>query len=200
MKVSPNSSFGKGALHALRQRVAQVGEFLANLVPRFGNLLPGRVVLEQDGNQRLSGACLRAQHVNPGDLLQALLYPFGDLQFDFVGGRTRPQGAHHHCLEGEVGVFGAAEFEVRQDPADHQHDDQIGDQRTMAQGPFREVGRAHRVGAGGRSGAAPAAGPAAGSERSMTRIRSPLLSLCTPATTIRSPARAPLSSTAVSSR
>jgi hypothetical protein len=104
----------EGAEDALRQRMPHVADLLAHLVPRFRNFLLRRVVLEQNGDQRLAGARLRAQHVDPRHFLQLLLDAFGDLQLHFLRRRARPQRAHDHRLEGEVRVLGAAELEVRE--------------------------------------------------------------------------------------
>jgi hypothetical protein len=86
---------------------------------------------------------LRAHDVDPRHFLQLLLDAFGDLLLDFVRRRARPQGAHDHRLEGEVRVLGAAELEVREHAAEHQHDDQVGDHRAVAQRPFGKIEMRH---------------------------------------------------------
>ncbi|TLD45621.1 MAG: hypothetical protein FAZ92_02110 [Accumulibacter sp.] len=182
---------------ALRQRVPHVTDLLAHLVPGIGDFLLRRVVLQQHRDQRLAGPRLRAQHVDPRHFLQFLLDALGDLQLHFRRRRSRPQRAHDHRLEGEVRILGAAEPEVREDAGKHQDDDQIGHQRAVAQRPLGEIGRRHRP-AG--SLAVLVGGAPRRSGCSMARTRSPLLSLCTPATTIRSPAAAPLARIALSSR
>lgn len=175
-----------------------VTDLLADLVPGFRNLLLRGVVLEQNGDQGLAGARLRAQYVDPGDFLQALFDPFGDLQLHFVRSSARPQCTHHHRLEGEVRILGAAELEIRKHTTEHQHDDQIGNQRAVAKRPFGQIGRSHRPEVPCRSFSGRVSSNRGAC--SMTWTCSPLLSLWTPATTILSPVCTPLSSTAVSSR
>jgi hypothetical protein len=102
---------GEGPLHSGRQRVADVVELLAHLAPGLRHLGLRRVVLEDDDGQRFARLRRRAQHIHPGRLGQLLLDALGQLLLDLLRVGARPQGTHHHDLEGEVRVFGAAELE-----------------------------------------------------------------------------------------
>jgi hypothetical protein len=133
----------EGAKHALRQRMPHVADLLAHLIPGLGHLLFRRVVLEQHGDQRFAGPRLRAQHVHPGHFLQSPLDPLGHLQLHFRRRRAGPQGPHDHRLEREVRVLGAPELEIREHAGEHQHDDQVADQRAVTQRPVAEIGWRH---------------------------------------------------------
>ena len=57
-------------------------------------------------------------------LLQTLLQPVGDLLLHLAGGRARPDGGDGHHLDGEGGVFGAAQLAERKRPGQQHRDDQ----------------------------------------------------------------------------
>ena len=140
-----------------------------------------------------------AVSIGYGAFLQSTLDPLGHLQLHFRRRRARPQGPHDHRLEREVRVLGAPELEIREHAGEHQHDDQVADQRAVTQRPVAEIGWRH----GADLPRLPDTGDDGGSAAraaSMTRTRSPPVSLWTPATTIRSPALAPPATIAVSSR
>ena len=124
------------ALHAGRQGVADVGDLLVHLVPGVGDLLGRRVVLQKHEDQRLPGLGVAARVVEPRRLLQLLLEALGNLLLDLARSRARPQGAHHHDLEGEVRVFRLAQAHVGVDAGDGQRDDQIQDEGLMLEGPL----------------------------------------------------------------
>ena len=63
----------------------------------------------------------------------------GDLARDFLGGRARPEGAHHHHLEGEGRILGLAQALVRPDADQRQHDHRERTRRPVAQRPGGEV-------------------------------------------------------------
>ena len=126
----------KGALHARRQLMPDVVEFLAHLPPRFRHLRLGRVVLENHEYQRFSRARSRLDHIHIRRFLQFLLDALGHFGLDLAHCRARPLGTHHHHLEGEVRIFGATELEECQHAAHHQHNHQIKHHRGMLERPF----------------------------------------------------------------
>jgi hypothetical protein len=114
---------GERALHAGRQRVADVVELLAHLAPGLGHLglrrvslrmtmvsdSPGRDAVRSTSTQGVSASFFSMRSVSCCSTCSA---------------RARPQGAHHHHLDREVRVFGAAEPEKEICAADHEHDHQ----------------------------------------------------------------------------
>jgi hypothetical protein len=175
------------ALHAGRQRITDVVEFFAHLPPCLGHCRLGRVILEHHEYQRFAGLGSRAQHIHPRRFLQFLFDAIGQFELDLLRRRARPQGAHHHYLEGEIRVFRTAQIEIGDHPRRRQYDDQVQHHLLVIQRPRGEIGPLHSV------------LPLANSP-SMMRIFSPVCSLCTPAPTMRSPAVKPLAITAPLSR
>ena len=133
-------------LHARRQRVADVADLLAHLVPGVGHLLGRRVVLQEHEDQRLARLGVAARVVEPGRLLQLLLQPLGDLLLDLAGGGAGPQRAHHHHLEGEVRIFGLAQAQVGIGAGQRQRDDQEQNEGLMLERPLGKIRALHSRG------------------------------------------------------
>ena len=95
-----------------RQRVADVADALADVIPDVGNFSGGRAALQVDEDRRDAGAREAAQEVELRRLLQLALEPLGDLLERVLDGRARPGGLHHHRLDDEGRVFAAAEPEI----------------------------------------------------------------------------------------
>jgi hypothetical protein len=172
---------GEGPLYAGGQGMADIVKFLAYLAPGLGNLGLRRVILEDHDGQRFARLRCRAQHVHPGRLGQFLLDALGQLLFHLRRRGARPKRTHHHDLEGEVGVFGAAELEEGNHPADHEHDHQVEHHRLVPQGPFGKIELPHLAFAWAM------------------RTFSPVVSRFTPAATMVSPPASPSLTTAPAS-
>jgi hypothetical protein len=139
------------SLHAGRQRVLDVGNLLAGLVPRVGNGLGRSVVLQDQEDQRLARLRVAAREVEPGRLLQLLLESLGDLLLYLFRRRTRPQRAHHHDLERELRVLTLPEPHVGVRAGSEQRQDEVQDQRLMLERPLRQIeSRDHRAVSGSK--------------------------------------------------
>jgi hypothetical protein len=173
------------ALDPLGQAVADVADLLAHLVPRVPDLVGPRRVLHEDEDHRFAGLRVAPQEIEPRRLLELPLDPVGELALDFLGRRRRPQGAHHHQLEREVGIFRLPRRRYEPTPTGGQHDHEVEHQRLVRQRPLGKVealqhrasvlrlqrrGQARRIGDANRLTAR---------------------SLCTPAVTTTSPGREP---------
>ena len=86
------------------------------------------------------GPRVRADELVLAGLHQLLLDALGDLARDFIGGRARPQRAHHHRLEGEGRVFRLAQAAgTDQAPISASTQHRVEDERAVAQRPFGQI-------------------------------------------------------------
>ena len=108
--------------HLRRQRVADVVDLLAHLVPDRRHVLGRRGVEELEEDERLARARIAARPLVVGRLLQLPLDAVGDLAVDLLRRGARPERADHHGAEGEVGVLALPELEVRGNAARGDHD------------------------------------------------------------------------------
>ena len=105
-------------LHALRQRLLDVADLLARLIPEIRHLGRGRRVLEGHEHHGLAGLGVALQIVEVRQLLELLLDAVGDLLHGFQRRGAGPQRLHHHGLDGERRVLLAAELaDTRMMPA-----------------------------------------------------------------------------------
>ena len=103
----------EGPDDAARQRVADVADLLAHLVPEVGHLVGRRVAAQVDEDRRVAGVRVAAQEVEVRDLLELALEPLGDLQQRLVERRAGPaRPATTMVAEREGGILVAAEREV----------------------------------------------------------------------------------------
>lgn len=98
------------------QRVGNVPDFLAHLIPLFGHILRGRAVLHREEQQRLTGAGIAAQEIGGGRFLQLLRNLVRDLFLHLLRGGAGPEGLDNHHAERERRVFRLREPGVRQHP------------------------------------------------------------------------------------
>ena len=105
-------------LDTWRQAVTNVRDLFANLVPQLGNILGAQRVTGDEGDLRLAGARKGHDLVVLAGFHELLLDALGHLPRHFLSRRPRPQGAHHHGLEGKGGIFALAQLAVGDRP-DH---------------------------------------------------------------------------------
>ena len=132
-----------GADHPARQRVPDVADLLAHVVPAVRHLVRRRVAAQVDEDRGDPGAGVAGQEVKAGNLLELALDPLGDLEDGVVERGAGPGRLHHHRAEGEGRVLVAAELEERQAARDDRGDHEVDDQRAAPDRPFREIGTDH---------------------------------------------------------
>ena len=162
-----------GADDALRQRVGDVADFLAHLIPDVRHLRRARRILQVDEDRRLARARVALQIIEARRLLQLAFDAVGDLLERVGDGGARPGRLHHHRLHGKVRVLAPPEPEVGPDARDGDDEHEIGHERPVPQRPFGEVEAHHR-------------------SPPSRRTFSPGCSVCTPAVTTISPTSKPL--------
>src|SRR5271166_6658005 len=124
---------------ALRHFVADVVDFLANLVSDVRHLSRARRIFQVDEDRGLARGRVALQVVQVRRLLELALETVGDL-LDRVADRcARPSDLHDHGLDGEVRILAAPEPEVGSDARHHDDEHEIDHERTMADRPFGEV-------------------------------------------------------------
>ena len=154
-----------------RQRMADVADALANVVPDIGNLTRRRAAFQIDEDGRDAGARVAAQEIELRRFLQLALKPLGDLLQGVFDGGARPGGLHDHGLDDERGVLAAPQPEIRHEPRGDRDNHEVGDERAVPECPFRKIEPRH--------GCDPS-----------RRIFWPGCKACTPAVTTISPAPA----------
>src|SRR5690606_14847113 len=179
----------EGPDHLLRQQAPDVAHLLAHLVPDLRHLFGRRGILQLEDDQRLAGARVAGRVLEVRDFLEGLLDAVGDDLVDLRRGRPRPDGAHDHGPEREVGILALADVEVRPGPGGgHEQQDEE-----------RELRKAQRH---GRKVEALPASVARGAHLAVPASRTfwPACSRFAPATTTRSPGRRPDATRIPSSR
>ncbi len=131
------------AERAGRQRVADVADLLAHLVEHVGYAFGRNRILDHDEHLRLAWTRIAAQIVEFRDLLQLLFDLLGHLLGDFRGGRARPLRLHDHDLERERRIFRLTEAEVGPHAEHGQYDDEVAQQRLVAQRPRGQIEIVH---------------------------------------------------------
>ena len=134
----------RGADHVGRQIGLHVGHFLAQQQEQHRHFARRRRILEDEGNRGKSGLGVGLDLVGPGQFLQLLLDPVGDLPLHLFAGCARPEGADVDVLDRERGVLGAAETRIGERAGDGDHQDQEGDELRMPDPPIREIEPAHQ--------------------------------------------------------
>ena len=125
------------SLHALRQLIAYVADFLAHLIPDIRHACRRRGIPGDEKYERLPRLRIAAHDVDMRRLLQLLFDLVGDLLLDFARGGARPVRAHYHHLERKRRILGLAELLVRKDPDHGEHHDQVEDERAVLERPLR---------------------------------------------------------------
>ncbi|MNF63189.1 hypothetical protein D3C84_448840 [compost metagenome] len=123
-------------LQALGELAANVVDLLAHLVPDFRDVLGAGGVAQVHEDRGLTGPCIAFHIVEGVEFFELFLDAVGDLLEGFFLGRTRPAGLDDHGLDGERGVFLAAEVHVREHAHQQRDEHQIPDKRLMLEGPF----------------------------------------------------------------
>ena len=126
-----------------RQIVLDVGKLLAQLIEQLRHVAGRRVVLEGDLHRREARLAVGRDLVDEGQLLHLLFDRVGDLGLHLAGGRTRPHGGDDDELDGERGIFAAAETAVGEQAGGAEHHDQKQHQGGMRYGPGRDIETAH---------------------------------------------------------
>ncbi len=136
----------EGARDAARQAGRFVTQLFAGLVEQLGH---------QGRRGRVEKLHLHRDKAGLGggfhpvviiQLLQTLLQPVGDLLLHLARGRARPDGGDGHHLDGEGGVFGAAQLAERKRPGQQHRDDQKQRHCRVANRQRRQVETAHVTG------------------------------------------------------
>ena len=96
-----------------RQRVADVADALADLVPDVGDLARRRAPFQVDEDRGEARAGVAAQKVEARRFLERALDPLGHLLERLLQGRAGPRRLHDHRPEGEGRILVAAEAVVR---------------------------------------------------------------------------------------
>ena len=108
--------------------------------------LAGGVRSRQDHpDERHAGLRIALDPVEIGQLLQLLLDLVGDLRLHLGRGRARPGDVHHHHLDGERGILGAAEIEVGVGAGRAEQQDHEQHQRAVRDRPFGQIEALHGV-------------------------------------------------------
>ena len=126
-----------------RQVAADVADLLAHLVPELLHLGGRRLVDEVDLDEGDARLRIALDAVEIGQLLQLLLDLVGDLGLHLGRGGARPGDVDDHGLDGEGGIFGAAEIEVGVGPGGAEQEDHEQDERPMRDRPFGEIEALH---------------------------------------------------------
>ena len=129
----------RGADHVGRQIGLHVGHFLAQQQEQHRHFARRRRILEDEGNRGKSGLGVGLDLVGPGQFLQLLLDPVGDLPLHLFAGCARPEGADVDVLDRERGVLGAAEARIGERAGDGDHQDQEGDELRMPDPQFERL-------------------------------------------------------------
>ena len=129
--------------HALRQRVLDVAELLAHLVPHLRHRGRRRVLAQVDLDLRDARLGVAAGVVDLGHFLQLLLQLVGHLLGHLLRRAAGPVRLHDHGLDGELGVFLLAELSVGEHPRDAEQQQQEDDHLRVLQRPLGEVDVAH---------------------------------------------------------
>ena len=98
-----------------RQRVADVADALADVVPDVGDSLAVALPFRLTKIVVTPARRVAAQEIELRRFLQLALEPLGDLLERVLDGRAGPGGLHDHGLDDEGRVFVAAEPEIRDD-------------------------------------------------------------------------------------
>ena len=114
--------------HPRRQRVPDIGNALAHVIPSVGDLGGRSASLEIDEYCGRATGGKAAEEVEMRGLLQRALEPLSDLIERVLGRRARPNRLNHHRLDDETRIFVSAEPEVGQDSRRHSDDHEIGDE------------------------------------------------------------------------
>ena len=102
----------EGSLNALRQRLFDVADLLARLIPDVRNIPGARCILESHHDHGFSGLGVALEIVDVRQLLELLLDAIGDLLNGLERCSSGPQRLHHHGLDGEWRVLLAAELAI----------------------------------------------------------------------------------------
>src|SRR5262245_44429999 len=95
----------EGPDHPVRQRVPDVDDLLAHVVPSVRDLAPRAVAPQIDEDRRDPGAGVAGQMVETGDFLEPALDPLRHLRERVLKGRPRPPRLHHHRPDCEGGIL-----------------------------------------------------------------------------------------------
>ena len=127
--------------------VRKVGLDVRHLPPdeveQPGHLAGWRAVAEFHLRQDQSRLREGLDRVEPGQLLQLLLDPVGNLELHLLCGGARPRGSDDRGLDRERGILVATEIDVSHRTGAAQHQDQEQDQRLMGDGPGGKIETAH---------------------------------------------------------
>ena len=110
-------------------------DLLAQLIEQLRHVARRRVVFERNLHRGEGRLGVGRHFVEVRQFLQLLFDRVGDLRLHFGGSRTRPHGGDDHDLDGERGIFRAAQAAIGKQASHTKHDDQEQDQGGMRDRP-----------------------------------------------------------------
>ncbi|MEH2546767.1 hypothetical protein V1283_003412 [Bradyrhizobium sp. AZCC 2262] len=128
-----------GPDNSCRERVTDIADILANLIPGVQNLFCVRAALQVDKDCRNAGTRETAQKIQMRRFLQFALKPLGYLLEGLFDGCSRPGCLNDHGLDDEGRILAAAKSEIGQDACDDGDDHDVGDERAVIERPFGEI-------------------------------------------------------------
>ena len=133
----------EGADDVGRQRVADVADLLAHLIPGVRHRRCLHTVLQVDEYRGVARLGVAANEIEARHFFQLLLDAVGDVANGFISGCPRPEGADHHGLDGEWRIFLAAKLEIGEVAGNRRYGHQVNDEALVTQRPFRKIEAAH---------------------------------------------------------
>ena len=128
-----------GAVDTVRQVVLCIFAEIAHVAPCRANLGGVEFIAQLEVDDGLARAGFAHDLLEPRRILKTSLEFVRDLLLHFLCGCARPCGGDDHLADGEGGVLHAAKRLIGEDAAQGTDDDEIPDERAMAQREFGEV-------------------------------------------------------------
>jgi len=128
-----------GAVDTVRQVVLCIFAEIAHVAPCRANLGGVEFIAQLEVDDGLTRAGFTHDLLEPRRILKTPLEFIRDLLLHLLRGCARPCGGDDHLADGEGGVLHAAKRLIGEDAAQGTDDDEIPDERAMAQREFGEV-------------------------------------------------------------
>ena len=131
---------------AIWKLALDIGDNIPDTRPRFRHDFTCGRIFEIDEDRRLAGRVDAFRVIETTELFEFFFDAVRNLIHRFVDRCTRPRCLNNHGFDGEIGIFGAAQIEVRQQSGDGRDDHEVPDQRTVLQSPVRKIELFHGAG------------------------------------------------------
>src|SRR4029453_1600292 len=125
-----------GPNDACWQRMPDIADVLANLIPGIGHFLRICAALQVDENRRDACLGIAAQEVEMWRFLQSTLKSLGHLLERILDSCSRPRGLDNHGLDDKGGILAAPKTEIGYDAGNDGNDHEISDERPAIHRPF----------------------------------------------------------------